>query len=87
MASAPSQGLGTKIIGFDVVGMLNSSSFLLADCVVPGAGAFEIAVCDALDSFKNTVASRARLGVKVCSDLIYATSLYIIINEGYDTPF
>ena len=36
-----------------------------AECVVPGAGAFEIAVCDALDSFKNTVASRARLGVKV----------------------
>ena len=46
------------------------------DCIVPGAGAFEIAVCDALDSFKNTVASRARLGVKVIPALSHG--LYYI---------
>lgn len=39
--------------------------FPTLDCVIPGAGALEIAINDALDSYKNTVASRARLGVKV----------------------
>ena len=50
--------------------MLRSESFThlilpTLDCVIPGAGALEIAINDALDTYKNTVASRARLGVKV----------------------
>ena len=39
--------------------------FPTSGAVVPGAGAFEVAVSEALDLFKSTVASRARLGVKV----------------------
>ena len=34
--------------------------------VVPGAGAFEVAVNAALTEFKKTVKGRARLGVQVC---------------------
>jgi len=54
------------------------------ECVVPGAGAFEIAVCDALDSFKNTVASRARLGVKAFSDALMIIPKTLAKNSGYD---
>lgn len=54
------------------------------DCIVPGAGAFEIAVCDALDSFKNTVASRARLGVKAFSDALMIIPKTLARNSGYD---
>ena len=36
--------------------------------VVPGAGAFEVAVSAALTEFKKTVKGRARLGVQVRSN-------------------
>jgi T-complex protein 1 subunit zeta len=35
-------------------------------CLLPGAGAFEVAVHAALDEFKTSVKGRARLGVQVC---------------------
>jgi chaperonin GroEL (HSP60 family) len=41
------------------------SRHLLLDCVVPGAGAFEIAVHEALQKLKVTVPGRARLGIQV----------------------
>ena len=41
---------------------------LVLGCVIPGAGAFEVAVHAALTSaeFMSTVKGRARLGVQVC---------------------
>ena len=44
--------------------MIHILSF--AGSVVPGAGAFEVAVNAALTEFKKTVKGRARLGVQVC---------------------
>ncbi|XP_065055494.1 T-complex protein 1 subunit zeta-like isoform X2 [Rhopilema esculentum] len=52
--------------------------------VVPGAGAFEVAVSEALDSFKNTVASRARLGVKAFADALMIIPKTLARNSGYD---
>lgn len=54
------------------------------NCVVPGAGAFEVAVNDALDSFKNTIASRARFGVKAFADAMMIIPKTLARNSGYD---
>eukprot|EP00112_Aurelia_sp_Birch-Aquarium-sp1_P007812 Seg1853.4 transcript_id=Seg1853.4/GoldUCD/mRNA.D3Y31 product="T-complex protein 1 subunit zeta" protein_id=Seg1853.4/GoldUCD/D3Y31 len=54
------------------------------NCVIPGAGALEIAINDALDSYKNTVASRARLGVKAFADALMIIPKTLAKNSGYD---
>jgi hypothetical protein len=44
-----------------------SLTFVISSgCLLPGAGAFEVAVHAALDEFKTSVKGRARLGVQVC---------------------
>ena len=43
----------------------NRTVIFLLGSVVPGAGAFEVAVSAALTEFKKTVKGRARLGVQV----------------------
>ena len=40
----------------------------MAGCVVPGAGAFEVACHSALSEYAKTVKGRARLGVQAFAD-------------------
>ena len=48
-------------------------SVFILGCIIPGAGAFEVAVHAALTSpeFMSTVKGRARLGVQVCFGRMY----------------
>ena len=51
--------------------------------MVPGAGAFEVAVNAALTEFKKTVKGRARLGVQVTNtevDIIFPVQSYSAVK-------
>ena len=57
---------GLKTIMLSVLLILSFFFYLFAvGCVVPGAGAFEIAAHASLTALKETVSTRARLGVQV----------------------
>ena len=53
-------------------------------CVVPGAGAFEVAASAALHEFKKTVKGRARLGVQAFADSLLVIPKVLAQNAGYD---
>jgi len=53
-------------------------------CVVPGAGAFEIACCRHLREFKKTVKGRAKLGVQAMSDALLIIPKTLASNSGLD---
>lgn len=44
--------------------------FPLAGCVVPGAGAVEVAIAEALVNYKHRVQGRARLGIQAFADAL-----------------
>ena len=52
--------------------------------IVPGAGAFEIAVSDALNKFKETVKGKARLGVAAFAEAILVIPKVLAQNAGHD---
>ena len=52
--------------------------------LVPGAGAFEIAVSDALNTFKETVKGKARLGVAAFADAMLVIPKTLAQNAGHD---
>lgn len=52
--------------------------------VVPGAGAFEIAAHSALMTLKETVGTRARLGVQAYADALLIIPKALSSNSGYD---
>jgi len=52
--------------------------------VVPGAGAFEIAAHSALMALKETVGTRARLGVQAYADALLIIPKALSSNSGYD---
>jgi len=54
------------------------------ECVVPGAGAFEIAVNVHLDKFKRTVKGKARLGVEIFSNAMLIVPKTLLENSGVD---
>lgn len=49
---------------------LNVDLLLSLGCVVPGAGAFEVAVADGLVKHKPNVKGRAQLGVQAFADAL-----------------
>ncbi|KAJ7995633.1 hypothetical protein DPEC_G00246600 [Dallia pectoralis] len=53
-------------------------------CVVSGAGAFEIAVHDALIKHKPSVKGRAQLGVQAFADALLVIPKVLAQNSGYD---
>jgi len=53
-------------------------------CVVPGAGAFEIAAHAELMKFKETVKGRARLGVQAFADALLVIPKVLAVNSGLD---
>jgi T-complex protein 1 subunit zeta len=53
-------------------------------CVIPGAGAFEIAANVHLDQFKRTVQGKARLGVEIFSNALLIVPKTLLENSGVD---
>ena len=52
--------------------------------IVPGAGAFEIAVNNALLTFKETVKGKARLGVNAFAEAMLIIPKTLAQNAGHD---
>ncbi|NXX55384.1 TCPZ protein, partial [Scopus umbretta] len=53
-------------------------------CVVPGAGALEVAVANALVKHKPNVKGRAQLGVQAFADALLIIPKVLAQNSGYD---
>lgn len=53
-------------------------------CVVPGAGSFEIVAHSALSALKDTVETKARLGVQAYADSLLILPKSLAQNSGYD---
>lgn len=53
-------------------------------CVVPGAGAFEVAASTDLVKFKNSVKGRARFGVQAFADALLIVPKTLAQNAGLD---
>nr|XP_055244457.1 T-complex protein 1 subunit zeta-2 isoform X2 [Gorilla gorilla gorilla] len=53
-------------------------------CMVPGAGAIELAMAEALVTYKNSIKGRARLGVQAFADALLIISKVLAQNAGYD---
>lgn len=55
-----------------------------ADCVIPGAGAFELFAHQALGTFRDEVKGRARLGVQAFSEALLVIPKVLAANAGFD---
>ncbi|XP_032768591.1 T-complex protein 1 subunit zeta-2 [Rattus rattus] len=53
-------------------------------CVVPGAGAVEVAIAEALVNYKHCVQGRARLGIQAFADALLIIPKVLAQNSGYD---
>ncbi|XP_037023137.2 T-complex protein 1 subunit zeta-2 isoform X2 [Artibeus jamaicensis] len=53
-------------------------------CVLPGAGAVEVAIAEALSAYKHSVRGRARLGVQAFADALLIIPKVLAQNSGYD---
>jgi len=53
-------------------------------CVVPGAGAFELAANVHLDSYKRSVQGKARLGVEIFANALLIVPKTLLENSGVD---
>ncbi|XP_012665183.1 T-complex protein 1 subunit zeta-2 [Otolemur garnettii] len=56
----------------------------LRGCVVPGAGAAEVAIAEALLVYKHSIKGRARLGVQAFADALLIIPKVLAQNSGYD---
>jgi len=54
------------------------------ECVIPGAGAFELALHNALMKYKDTVTGRSRLGVQAYADAVLFIVKTLALNSGHD---
>merc|ERR1712226_422418 len=54
------------------------------ECLVPGAGAFEIAAHVHLDTFKRKVQGKPRLGVEIFANALLITPKTLLENSGHD---
>ena len=59
-------------------------SSALSGCVIPGAGAFEVAAHAALVKYKDQVKGRARLGVQAYADALLIIPKVLAQNGGLD---
>ncbi|XP_066877908.1 T-complex protein 1 subunit zeta-2 [Kogia breviceps] len=53
-------------------------------CVVPGAGAVEVAIAEALVTYRHSIKGRARLGVQAFADALLIIPKVLAQNSGYD---
>lgn len=56
----------------------------VAGCVVPGAGAVEMAASISLHQLKTKVPGRARLGVQAFADALLVVPKILASNSGFD---
>jgi len=57
---------------------------IASQCVLPGAGAFEVALSQHLLEFKKTVKGRAKLGVQAMADALLIVPKTLANNSGLD---
>merc|ERR1719456_696058 len=53
-------------------------------CVLPGAGAFELAAHVHLDQYKRSIQGKARLGVEIFSNALLVVPKTLLENSGVD---
>lgn len=53
-------------------------------CLVPGAGAFELAANQALSAYKTTIQGKAQLGVQAYADALLVIPKTLAANAGFD---
>jgi len=53
-------------------------------CVIPGAGAFQIAANHDLNKFKTDVSGRQRLGVEIFAEALLVIPKTLAVNSGFD---
>lgn len=53
-------------------------------CVVPGAGAFEVAANEALMNYKNDVKGKMRLGIQAYAEALLVIPKTLAVNSGFD---
>jgi T-complex protein 1 subunit zeta len=53
-------------------------------CLIPGAGAFELAAWEDLGRFKSEVKGRAKLGVQAFADALLVIPKTLAENSGFD---
>nr|XP_019800996.1 T-complex protein 1 subunit zeta-2 [Tursiops truncatus] len=58
--------------------------FKATGCVVPGAGAVEVAIAEALVTYKHSIKGRACLGVQAFADALLIIPKVLAQNSGYD---
>jgi T-complex protein 1 subunit zeta len=64
---------------------LRAVSNAIADtCLVPGAGAFELAACAHLHEYAKSVKGKVKLGVKAFADALQVIPKVLVGNSGFD---
>ncbi|KAF7386325.1 hypothetical protein HZH68_013457 [Vespula germanica] len=53
--------------------------------IIPGAGAFEVAACQALQQYKEKVKGKQRLGVQAYAEALLIIPKTLAINSGFDS--
>ncbi|CAG8621325.1 7630_t:CDS:10 [Dentiscutata erythropus] len=54
------------------------------NCVIPGAGAFQVALCSHLTKYKDKVKGRAKMGVQAFADAMLIIPKVLAQNGGFD---
>jgi T-complex protein 1 subunit zeta len=54
------------------------------NCVIPGAGAFEVGAYNSLQTFKNEVTGKVKLGVEAFADSLLIIPKTLAANSGFD---
>lgn len=65
-------------------GLRSIKNVLEDKCVIPGAGAFEIAAYSSLIAFKPSVVGKAQLGVQAFADALLIIPKTLALNAGFD---
>ncbi|XP_034235831.1 T-complex protein 1 subunit zeta [Thrips palmi] len=66
-------------------GLRAVNNTLLDECVVPGAGATEIATHRELMKYKETVKGKARLGIQAFAEALLVIPKTLAVNSGFDS--
>jgi len=54
------------------------------ECLIPGAGSFEIALCDHLLKFADTIKGKPQIGVKCFAEALLIIPKTLAVNSGLD---
>ncbi|CAG8573942.1 2605_t:CDS:2, partial [Acaulospora colombiana] len=65
-------------------GLRNVKNAIEDNCVVPGAGAFQVALSSHLNKYKDSVKGRAKMGVQAFADAMLVIPKVLATNGGFD---